>query len=101
LPKGHIEDGEGHGEAALREVREETGVWARLICLVDRVVFRAKGENVDVKFYLMESVYKTTADEGRDIEWLPFENVLERLTHSESKYVVCAAERRRVALHLQ
>ncbi len=31
FPKGHIEDGESAGEAALREVREETGVSARLL----------------------------------------------------------------------
>jgi|GEM_PF-622673 len=31
LPKGHIEKGEGHGETALREVVEETGIMARLI----------------------------------------------------------------------
>jgi ADP-ribose pyrophosphatase YjhB (NUDIX family) len=98
LPKGHVEDGEGHGEAALREVREEAGVWARLICLVDRVAFRAKGEDVDVKFYLMESLYETAADEGRVIEWLPLEEALNHLTHRESKYIVRAAERRRVAL---
>jgi ADP-ribose pyrophosphatase YjhB (NUDIX family) len=98
LPKGHVEDEEGHGEAALREVREEAGVWAQLICLVDRVAFRAKGEDVDVKFYLMESLYETAADEGRAIEWLPLEEALEQLTHSESKYILRAAERRRVAL---
>lgn len=101
LPKGHMEDGEGHGEAALREVREETGVWARLICLVDRVAFRAKGEDVDAKFYLMESLHETAPDEKRAIKWLPLEEALEHLTHNESKYVVLAAERRRVALRLQ
>ena len=29
--QGKIEDGEGHGEAALREVKEEGGVNARLL----------------------------------------------------------------------
>src|SRR5262249_3819711 len=29
LPKGHIEEGEDHRETAVREVYEESGVWAR------------------------------------------------------------------------
>ncbi len=68
-----------------------------MICLVDRVAFRAN-EDVDVKFYLMESLHETAADEERAIGWFPLEEALRRLTHSESKYVVRAAERRRVAL---
>jgi ADP-ribose pyrophosphatase YjhB (NUDIX family) len=30
LSKGHIEPGEGIQETAVREVHEETGVWARI-----------------------------------------------------------------------
>ena len=35
LPGGHIEAGEKAGDAALREIREETGVTAELLGLVD------------------------------------------------------------------
>ena len=35
LPKGHPEEGESPGEAALREVREEAGVVARLVAQAD------------------------------------------------------------------
>ena len=43
LPNGHIEPGEGHGEAAVREVAEEASVAARLIGYVGEVAFEAKG----------------------------------------------------------
>ena len=38
-----IEEGEGHGEAALREVREEAGILARLSGLVMRVGLQDAG----------------------------------------------------------
>jgi 8-oxo-dGTP pyrophosphatase MutT (NUDIX family) len=94
LPKGHIESNEGHGEAAVREVCEETGIFARPICLVDRVRFTTpKGETVDAKFYLMEKVYEAHSPEGRQIQWISPGHALEQLTHAESRYLVQAAER--------
>jgi hypothetical protein len=53
LPKGHIEKGEEHGETALREVLEEGGVTAQLICFVDRIRYEFEGKKVDVKCYLI------------------------------------------------
>ena len=40
FPKGHIELGEDHETAALREVREETGVVTQLVCLLDQVEYK-------------------------------------------------------------
>ena len=31
LPKGHVEARETHEQAAVREVREETGCWAEIV----------------------------------------------------------------------
>lgn len=95
LPKGHIESGEDDSQAALREVREETGVIARLICPLLSVQFKTSREPVKARFFLMERVSQSESSESREIRWLPYEAALKALTHSESKKVVRAAEKRR------
>jgi ADP-ribose pyrophosphatase YjhB (NUDIX family) len=96
LPKGKIEPDEGHREAALREVREESGVMARPICLLGRIAFCGKGKSVDVKFYLMESLYEGAAAEGRSAHWFSYAEALARSdVHDESKYLLAAAEQYR------
>jgi 8-oxo-dGTP pyrophosphatase MutT (NUDIX family) len=95
-PKGHIESGEGHGEAALREVREETGVVARLVCLLGRVEFNAPAvrgkERVRAKYYLMEFLYQTPPSESRRREWFGFEEARGLLKHEENKYLLDLAK---------
>jgi 8-oxo-dGTP pyrophosphatase MutT (NUDIX family) len=54
LPKGHIEPAEKMTETAVREVREEAGVWAKYIARLDDVTLPLKGKPIDVQFYLME-----------------------------------------------
>ncbi len=95
LPKGHIEPGEGHSEAAVREVREESGIFARPIVLVDRIKFATRKEQVDAKFYLMEMVYATDSSESREIQWVTANKAMEKLAHIESRYLVRAAEKLR------
>lgn len=97
LPKGHIEGGETHGEAALREVREESGVHAHLVGLVKQVQFKAGDEDVRVKFYLMEYLEEGKPKEDRNPEWFSFEEALERIQYPESRFVLRAAERKRAA----
>ena len=57
LPKGNVEEGEGHEETALREVREETGVRARIVRYVgaSSYSFQVPEDVVDkcVHWYLM------------------------------------------------
>lgn len=95
LPKGHIKNREGHGEAAIREVQEETGAVARWICLVDRVQFDHKGEKVDVKYYLMECMYQEEPHEKRRVQWFTYEEAIESLTHDQNKSLLKRAEQLR------
>lgn len=95
LPKGHIEEMEGHGEAALREVREETGIVARVIGLVGRVQFVVDKKPVDAKFYLMERLYKTDPNEARRTAWFQYEDALDRITHEQNKALLKRADQLR------
>jgi 8-oxo-dGTP diphosphatase len=61
LPKGHIEAGESKEEAAIREVKEETGIEARIVGDLQEVVYfyRRSKEGLtrkSVQYYLMEAL---------------------------------------------
>lgn len=56
LPKGHIERGEDMKQTAVREVREETGVWARITRPLKCESFLVDETTIHVQFYLMEAV---------------------------------------------
>lgn len=86
LPKGHIESGEAMRETAVREVREETGVWARIIGDLQDASYKTNGQPVQVRFYLMEAMKAgAPSDRGREHAWLPLDAALDRATHRESQ----------------
>jgi len=115
LPKGHVEVGEGHGEAALREVREETGVVAQVVCFLGRDEFDvpasqrrpaqsvrkgkrdiAETERVRAKYYLMEMLYEVDRSESRRLAWFTFTEAYNLLSHPSNKYLLQLAEKERV-----
>jgi ADP-ribose pyrophosphatase YjhB (NUDIX family) len=98
LPQGHIEPGEDHAAAALREVREETGVAAAVIGLVGHIQFERRGRIQHSKFYLMRKLAQLDPGEDRGSEWFPYDEAVQRLSYSESRSMLNSAHERVMAL---
>jgi ADP-ribose pyrophosphatase YjhB (NUDIX family) len=97
LPKGHIEPGESARQAAVREVYEETGVWARIREELIGETFRVRKETVALQPYLME--YDGSGrprDKGRNSVWLTIDAARTKATYDETKKLLDSAERARL-----
>jgi len=106
LPKGQIDAGEGASETAVREVREETGIDARVVSRLGdvRYVYTWEGERIFkvVSFFLLRPVRGRLGDlpAGMELEiaearWLPLAEASRRLSYHGEREL---AERARVAL---
>ncbi len=97
FPKGHIGDtiqGEKKEETAVREVEEETGVLAKIVEPLPPVTYWyvLKKEKIKktVYYFLMKylSVDSSKKDEEMEqVEWLPIDEVENRLTYPSDKDV--------------
>lgn len=97
LPKGHVEPGETIQEAALREVREETGVRARIGPPLDVMEYAVADEHVTVQFYLMRSLKEGKAGEKREHKWFPLHEALQKATHPQTQRLLELADQRKSA----
>jgi ADP-ribose pyrophosphatase YjhB (NUDIX family) len=97
LAKGHVDDGEKHREAAIREVQEETGVWARIVCDLGNVSYSVSGAVVTVRFFLMQAVGRGARKErDRQHEWLDLQKAIASASHVETRELLQAAAERRM-----
>jgi ADP-ribose pyrophosphatase YjhB (NUDIX family) len=100
LPKGHIEAGESAQEAAVREVREETGYWAKVVRWADNVRFSSDAEVITVRFFLMELVPEEEGKwppEDRQHQWLSLEDAKRKSSYDETKRLLDKAAKLREA----
>jgi 8-oxo-dGTP pyrophosphatase MutT (NUDIX family) len=96
LPKGHLEAGELPAEAALREVREETGVTGSILAPLSGVdyTFLERGKHrirkhVDYFLLSYESGSETNF-EPREVvaaRWFPWAEAIARLSHANDRRV--------------
>ena len=96
LPKGKLEEGESHEEAALREVEEETGLSCRLERELEPVSYTdPKGRPKTVRYWVM-SVVGGEFRENREVDelrWLSRADAAEMLTHDRDQSTLEALER--------
>jgi 8-oxo-dGTP pyrophosphatase MutT (NUDIX family) len=97
LPKGHPDGAETAADAALREVREETGVDARLVEKLGdiRYWYMRGGRRIAkvVSFFLLEYVSGELEDHDHEVEhaeWMALEEAARRLTYQGERDMVVA-----------
>jgi len=100
FPKGHIEKEETNEEAALREVKEETGIDAKIIEKIGetKYFYVREGEKrfKEAVFFLMEFLGGDESKhdtETMDIVWLDFESALGKLTFKDEKRILGEAKK--------
>ena len=123
LPKGHVEELEDHRETAVREVREETGVWAgigvvdppplkthtgtdeeersrrRIAADLGNVSYSVNGGAVMARFFLMQAVGRgLREDKTRQHVWLPLQQAVARASHIKTRELLQAADQRRSSM---
>jgi 8-oxo-dGTP pyrophosphatase MutT (NUDIX family) len=98
LPKGHPDGSETPEAAALREVREETGVEAEVVDKLGdvRYWYQRGGRRVAklVTFFLMEYRAGDLADHDHEVEeacWIPLTEAARSLTYAGEREMVVRA----------
>jgi 8-oxo-dGTP pyrophosphatase MutT (NUDIX family) len=98
LPKGHIDPGESELQAALREVREETGVDAELIAELGEIRYwysrHARPVPKTVVFYLFRYLAGDPADHDDEVEearWMDLREAARALSYAGERQIVARA----------
>ena len=97
LPKGRVEEGESWETTALREVKEETNIDARIIKYIDTVYYKmnvGKGKSYPkkVKWYLMEATSFDAKPQRKEgfvhTEFISMDEAKKLLAYENERYIV-------------
>jgi 8-oxo-dGTP pyrophosphatase MutT (NUDIX family) len=96
LPKGHIEPGEDSRLTAVREVREETGHWARVRYFVEDSPLSRDTNAPYVRWFVLDSVEepKGRRCEERKYFWLSLGDAIKAATFDETKALLRRVDER-------
>lgn len=89
LPKGHVEEGETHEDAAVREVEEETGIRGRVVAALGTIDYWFVAEDrrihKTVHHYLLEASGGELSDDDIEVDevaWVPLTELHSRLAYA-------------------
>jgi len=91
LPKGKVDQGESHRDAALREVKEETGLNCEILCRLSPVEYMTPSDNLKkVRYWLMQAVSGSFSqnDEVDAVTWLKRSQAMSLLTYVHDQAVL-------------
>lgn len=95
LPKGHIEEGETPEQAALREVKEETGIESTIdksLGVID-FWFMAGGKRIHktvhhFRFRESGGILMAQESEVDEVAWFPLNQIVEKLAYPDEKKLI-------------
>ena len=85
FPKGHIEPGERARDTAVRELAEEAGIEGRVIGLLGTTTFRLRGDDIRVRYFLIEARSSLPRRERRERRWFRHGAARKRLDFPEAR----------------
>lgn len=99
FPKGRLEKGERHWEAALREVHEETGYLCRLKSRLGPTSFWFRRDATRVRktvqWFLLEPLRRAGPPDPREVDevrWVPVREAYAKLSYASDRRLLAGVE---------